>query len=75
MFMPDCPSVWLYESLMLLPNAGRKIADWPLRSFTQCANIQVLNIYRVIDEFLQKWYNDIIRKPPEFLFSVIRPPE
>ena len=27
---------------MLLPIAGRKIADWLLRGFIQCANIQVL---------------------------------
>ena len=27
---------------MLLPNAGKKIADWLLRGFIQCANIQVL---------------------------------
>ena len=27
---------------MLLPKGGRKIADWLLRGFIQCANIQVL---------------------------------
>ena len=44
MFMPDCPSAWsaLWRTRMLLPNAGRKIADWLLRGFIQCANIQIL---------------------------------
>ena len=36
MFMLDCHSAWLYESVllrtrMLLPNAGRKIPNWLLR--------------------------------------------
>ena len=31
----------LCRTRMLLPNAGRKIADWLLRGFIQCANIQV----------------------------------
>ena len=32
----------LFRTRMLLPNAERKIADWLLRGFIQCANIQVL---------------------------------
>ena len=32
----------LCRTRMLLPNAGRKVADWLLRGFIQCANIQVL---------------------------------
>ena len=32
----------LWRTRMLLPNAGRKIADWLLRGFIQCANIQVI---------------------------------
>ena len=32
----------LWKTWMLLPNAGGEIADWLLRGFIQCANIQVL---------------------------------
>ena len=34
----------LWRTCMLLPNAGRKLTDWFLRGFIQCANIQVLMI-------------------------------
>ena len=43
MFMLDYPSAWLYESALwkqriLLPKAGRKIADWLIRGYIHCAN-------------------------------------
>ena len=42
MFMLDCRSAWLYESVllrtrMLLPNTGRKIPNWLLRIIFLCA--------------------------------------
>ena len=39
---PHCFESALWRTGMLLPNAGGKIADWLLRGFIQCANIQVL---------------------------------
>ena len=44
----------LWRTRMLLPNGGRKIADWLVRGFIQCANIQV-HIARSITASLQVW--------------------
>ena len=32
----------LWRTRVLLPKAGRKVADWLLRGFIQCVNVQVL---------------------------------
>ena len=44
----------LFRTRVLLPNAGRKVADWLLRGFIQCGNIQVI-IARSITASVQKF--------------------
>ena len=42
--LPLCVAISQHceETRMLLPNAGRKIADWLSRSFIQCGNVHVM---------------------------------
>ena len=44
----------LCRTWMLLPNDGMKVADWLLRGFIQCANIQVI-IARSITAFMHNF--------------------
>ena len=60
----------LLRTRMLLPNTGRKIADWSLRGFIQCANIQVLlarSITASVHKFGGCGYDDAIKNAAMWL--------
>ena len=66
--IPDCPSAWLWVSIvknpdaLKFPNTGKKIADWLLGGSIQCANIQVLitwSIMAAVHKFGSCGYDDV----------------